>query len=178
MANILNHLAEQGLVVKRDSHWTLDATLKKLELTVPPTIRQIIDRQLERCTPQEQDLLQAASVKGMEFSVAIVAAALNEKEDEIELLCRNLAASNRFLQPAPQYTALRGEKGRLLSVRTCALPEHMLPAYSFGTSQPNFTGPSLNSLKKPKSGIRRNCMPSWRCTSTRDGTTFVPPSII
>jgi DNA-binding winged helix-turn-helix (wHTH) protein/tetratricopeptide (TPR) repeat protein len=110
MANILNHLAEQGLITKRNNHWTLNTTLENIELTVPPTIRQILDRQIESCTPEEQLLLQAASVTGIEFSIAGATAALNGKEDEVELLCRNLAERSRFLQPAPRPNALKGEK--------------------------------------------------------------------
>jgi predicted ATPase/DNA-binding winged helix-turn-helix (wHTH) protein len=110
MANILNHLVEQGLVIKRNRHWILTATLENIELTVPPTIRQIIDQQLERCSPEEQKLLQAASVKGIEFSIAGAAAALNKQVDAIEEICRNLAAGNRFLQPVSDSADPTGEK--------------------------------------------------------------------
>jgi DNA-binding winged helix-turn-helix (wHTH) protein/tetratricopeptide (TPR) repeat protein len=110
IANILTHITEQGLIVHRDSDWILDTSLEKIELTVPPTIRQIVDRQIEQCTPGEQQLLQAGSVNGMEFSVAGVASVLGKEEDEIELLCRGLAGRNQFLQPAPPPHAVSGRK--------------------------------------------------------------------
>ncbi len=99
IANILDCLTGQGFIVHRNNGWILDTTLENIELTAPPTIQQIVDRQFEQCTPGEQRLLQAGSVNGMEFSVAAVAAILGEEADEIELLCRGLAGKNRFLKP-------------------------------------------------------------------------------
>ncbi|MBN2319401.1 MAG: AAA family ATPase [Acidobacteria bacterium] len=110
LVNLLDHLSEQGHILKGDNRWILNTPLEKIKQTIPPTIRQIVDRQIERCNPQEQLLLQAASVNGMEFSAGGAAAALNEDEDEIELLCRNLAARSQFLQPAPDRIISKGEK--------------------------------------------------------------------
>ncbi len=100
MINILDHLVARGLIVQRDKNWILDVTLENASVTVPPTIQQIIEQQIERCTPQELRLLQAGSVEGVEFSVGDVAAALGEKLDRIEARCRALAGRNLFLQPA------------------------------------------------------------------------------
>jgi DNA-binding winged helix-turn-helix (wHTH) protein/tetratricopeptide (TPR) repeat protein len=104
MVNLLDHMVARGLLVRRDKCWNLEVTLEDIELTVPQTIRQIIEHQIEMCTPQERRLLQAASVAGPEFSIAAVAAALEEKADRIEMRCRRLAQRNQFMQ----FAGVRG----------------------------------------------------------------------
>ena len=79
MINILDHLMARGQISLRDSRWTLNTALTDASQIIPPTIQQIIERQLEHCTPHEQQLLKAASVKGEEFSAAEAAAVLGEK---------------------------------------------------------------------------------------------------
>jgi predicted ATPase len=107
MVNLLDHIVACGFIVQRDKHWDLDVKLEDLELTIPQTIQQIIERQIEMCTPPERRLLQAASVEGTEFSIAGVAAALEDKVDRIEMRCRKLAQRNQFLQ----FAGMRGASG-------------------------------------------------------------------
>jgi DNA-binding winged helix-turn-helix (wHTH) protein/tetratricopeptide (TPR) repeat protein len=108
MVNVLDHLVAAGFIVHRNRNWALNTSLKNAELTVPPTIQQIIERQLERCTAQEQLLLQAASVEGVEFSVGTVASVLGEKADLIEKRCRRMAERNLLLRPSGMRTAAHG----------------------------------------------------------------------
>ncbi len=100
MVNVLDHLVAQKSIQKRGRNWILHSTLNEAELTVPPTIQQIIERQLDRCTNEERRLLEAASVKGIEFSVSGLAATLKEKVSLVEARCRKLADRHQFLQPA------------------------------------------------------------------------------
>ena len=79
MVNVLDHLATHGLLLLSDGHWILNMTLEKAAQAVPPTIQQIIERQFERYTPEEQQLLKIASVNGEEFSAAGVAAVLGKR---------------------------------------------------------------------------------------------------
>jgi predicted ATPase/DNA-binding winged helix-turn-helix (wHTH) protein len=99
MINVLDHLVTRRLIVRHNRNWFLEATLEDAEQIVPPTIQQIIERQIERCTPQEQRLLQAGSVVGMEFTIAALAAMLGEKRDRVEAQYRGLAERHLFLQP-------------------------------------------------------------------------------
>jgi DNA-binding winged helix-turn-helix (wHTH) protein len=98
--NLLDHLVARGLIAQHGKEWTLNVTLDEAELDVPPTIQQIVGLQIERCSAAEQSLLQAASIVGVDFSAATVAAALGEKADRIETLCRDLIHRHLFLQPA------------------------------------------------------------------------------
>ncbi len=63
----------------------------------PRNLRQLIERNLERLTPEEQTVLEAASVAGAEFSAASVAAALQRSIPEIEACCTKLARREQFV---------------------------------------------------------------------------------
>ena len=63
----------------------------------PRTIREMIERNLERLQPDEQAMLEGASVVGLEFSAASVAAALERPQDEIEACCTRLSRREQFI---------------------------------------------------------------------------------
>jgi DNA-binding winged helix-turn-helix (wHTH) protein/predicted ATPase len=75
-----------------------------LETQVPGTVRAMIDLQVDRLSPAERRVLEAAAVAGVEFSAAAVAGALSEDGvagDVVpaESVCETLAQRYRFLQP-------------------------------------------------------------------------------
>jgi predicted ATPase len=60
----------------------------------------MIELQLDRLSPAERDLLEAASVAGQSVAVPLVAAALGCEIGDAELRCETLARSRRFLSVA------------------------------------------------------------------------------
>ena len=85
VVNVVDYLIEQGS--------PLDAG----KIEAPRNILQMIERNLERLTPEEQSVLEAASVAGAEFSAAAVAAALGRPVGEIEACCTRLSRRERFV---------------------------------------------------------------------------------
>jgi len=67
-------------------------------IDTPPSIVQMIERNLERLNPDEEAVLEAASVTGAEFPSAAVAAALERPPNEIEAACARLARQPQFIQ--------------------------------------------------------------------------------
>jgi hypothetical protein len=65
---------------------------------VPDTIRHLVARQSDRLSPTDHTTLAAASVAGMEFSAASVAAALVADTGSVEYTCEQLANQQQFLQ--------------------------------------------------------------------------------
>ena len=65
---------------------------------MPETLRQLIERQLERLSPEEQQVLEVASVAGVEFSAAAVAAGAEVTVEEVEQRCAALARRGQFLR--------------------------------------------------------------------------------
>uniref|UniRef100_UPI001C4E207D tetratricopeptide repeat protein n=1 Tax=Candidatus Entotheonella palauensis TaxID=93172 RepID=UPI001C4E207D len=59
---------------------------------------QLIEDQLDHMSPEENGILEAASVAGMEFSVSAVAAAISAPEEDVEACCTTLVRRAQFLQ--------------------------------------------------------------------------------
>ncbi len=64
---------------------------------LPQQLRQLIASQLERLTAEEQQVLEAGSVAGAEFSVASVAAGVQYPPEVIETVCEELARRGQFV---------------------------------------------------------------------------------
>ncbi len=98
MVNAVDYLQASGLITELDGRWELHVALADLEVGVPESIRQMIEKQLERLSQQEQRALEAASVAGVEFDAAAVAAGLEKEAMGIEEVCEGLARRHQFLQ--------------------------------------------------------------------------------
>jgi tetratricopeptide (TPR) repeat protein len=72
----------------------------ELERWTPESVRQLLARQRERLAPEEQRVLEAASLAGLEFSAATVAAALETAAIPVEDHCGRLAEQQQFLRLA------------------------------------------------------------------------------
>jgi len=64
----------QGWVAEVDGQWVVTVAQTELEASVAESLRQMIEAQFDRCRPEDQLLLAAASVVGVDFSAAVVAA--------------------------------------------------------------------------------------------------------
>jgi predicted ATPase len=84
VVNVVQDWITQGVLVEVDGHWELGRTVEDAARGVPPSIRQLIERQLTRLAAPDQRLLEAASVAGEEFSAALVAAELAEDAEDVE----------------------------------------------------------------------------------------------
>ena len=65
---------------------------------IPPSLRELIERQVSELDLPGQEVLEAASVAGAEFSAALVAAACDRDPDEVESSCEALARHGAFLE--------------------------------------------------------------------------------
>ena len=98
MVNVVNYLIAVGLIIKTGEHWQLNARLEELEVGVPENVREIIEKQIVCLPRDDQQLLEAASISGMNFSALAVASALGEDVVEVEVRCDKLARQNCFLR--------------------------------------------------------------------------------
>ncbi len=95
MVNLLEHLVQQGEVVRRGGEWALREEAE--QASVPEGLRQLLLRRLEALRPEERRVLEAASVVGEAFTVAAVAAGVQGSVEAIEAVCEELAAPQHFL---------------------------------------------------------------------------------
>jgi predicted ATPase/DNA-binding winged helix-turn-helix (wHTH) protein len=99
MSNMVDYLLSEKIIVEQQGEWQLQVALAEVELGVPENIRHLIEKQIERLSPEEQRVLEAASVVGLECSAVAIAAALNEDILRIEECCEGLARQHQFLSP-------------------------------------------------------------------------------
>jgi DNA-binding winged helix-turn-helix (wHTH) protein/predicted ATPase len=100
MLNVVNYLQDQQVIVERDGRWQLSGSLADVERGVPENIRQLIEKQIERLDPDEQRVLEGASVVGMECSTVAIAAGLDADPAWVEARCEELVRRHHFLLPA------------------------------------------------------------------------------
>jgi predicted ATPase len=65
---------------------------------VPDSIKHMIQKQIDHLDVEEQRTLEAASIAGTEFSIAAVAAGLEEDASSVEARCHKLARQHQFIR--------------------------------------------------------------------------------
>ena len=99
LVTMVEELVRQSRLVPRAAGWTLQGELDAVAVGVPESVRQLIDAQLVQVSPQEQEILAAASVAGTEFAAVAVAAGVAQAPEDVEAYCDALARRGQFIQP-------------------------------------------------------------------------------
>jgi predicted ATPase len=110
VVSVVQDLIARGVITQSAGTWTLNGDLDALTQETPEGIRQLVNSQRARLPLKTRRILEAASVAGMEFSAAEVAAALETAVAVVEEHCARLAEQQQFLRPAgisewPDHTA-------------------------------------------------------------------------
>jgi predicted ATPase len=87
------------MVAEHNGHWTLQGQITDLEVGIPESLQQMLGEQLDRLTPLEQRVLETGSVAGAEFTVAAVAAGLEEAPTLVDDCCEALWRRGQVLRP-------------------------------------------------------------------------------
>jgi predicted ATPase len=98
IVNMVDDLTARGVLVEVGGQWQLTTAVEEVETGVPENIRQLIENHIERLSPEEQRVLEVASVAGAEFSAAAVAAGVKEEVGEVEARCARLARREQFVR--------------------------------------------------------------------------------
>src|SRR5439155_5813381 len=100
LVTLVEALIAQGDLVQREGRWVLQARIEAIDMGVPESIGQMIEQQLARLSPEAQRVVEVASVAGVEFSAAAVAAGLPDAVVAVEELCEGLVRRQHWLRPA------------------------------------------------------------------------------
>ena len=100
MVNLVDYLIDEGLIVKIDGAWQLQGAYAAIESGVPDSVRQLIEKHIERLSPDERTVLEGASVVGMECSAVAIGAGLGRSTEWVEERCEALVRRHRFLSPS------------------------------------------------------------------------------
>jgi DNA-binding winged helix-turn-helix (wHTH) protein len=109
MVNAVDYLVAEGLIVKYEEGFELVVGIEKVEVGVPDSIKQMIEKQFDHLDAEQQRTLEVASVAGAEFSALAVAAGLEEDRAAVEARCDQLARHHQFIQDCGVQELLSGE---------------------------------------------------------------------
>src|SRR5215467_1358300 len=98
MEGIVQDMMKKGLIVNHDGEWTLTTALESIDPGVPQSLQQMLEVQFEKLTIAEQRALEVGSVVGEHFSAWAIATVLEEKPDNVEDLCDQLAARQQVIK--------------------------------------------------------------------------------
>jgi predicted ATPase len=109
MINVVDYLVAEGLLVETEERWELAVEIERVELGVPDSVKQMIEKQINHLDAEEQRALEAASVAGAEFSPPAVAAGLGHERASVEARCDELARRRQFIQDCGIQVLPNGE---------------------------------------------------------------------
>jgi predicted ATPase len=104
MVAALDHMTKRALISRENGSWQLHVPLAQIDLAVPDDLRRMIEAQIERLSPEEQRLLELASIAGASFSATVINLATDVDPQTFEDLCEDLSRRHQIVRwSATQY---------------------------------------------------------------------------
>lgn len=98
MTQLMDHWIMNGLVTSLIDATDLSASLSDPDLLLPDSVKDLVKTWFELLAPNDQKILEAASVTESTFSALMLAKALGEDLVTVEEHCERLARQEQFLQ--------------------------------------------------------------------------------
>jgi DNA-binding winged helix-turn-helix (wHTH) protein/tetratricopeptide (TPR) repeat protein len=95
---VVDTLVRHGVVREEAEGWEVVGDLAVVQRGVPESLRKLLEQQLEQLPLADQRLLEVASVVGVEFATAAVAAGADISLDMVETQCAALTRRGQFLR--------------------------------------------------------------------------------
>jgi len=111
MVAAIQHMTQRGLISVENRTWQLRVPVEEIDLSVPENLRRMIEARIERLSEEEQRMLEVASVAGVTFSAASVAAAAQMDEIDLEDVCEKLCCRHLILRSAGLHMFADGSVG-------------------------------------------------------------------
>ncbi len=99
LANVIDDIESLGALASDAAAW-VDPASALARLQLPDTVVGIIERQISRLPGELRDLLESASVVGLEFSHSLLAQVLGLEPDALRVRCESLARRGEWLRSA------------------------------------------------------------------------------
>ena len=110
MVNAVDYLVAEGLIAECEEGWELVVEIKDVEVGVPDSVKQMIEKQLDYLDAEAQQTLEAASVAGAEFSTLAVVAGLGDDRTTVEARFDKLARQRQLIQDCGVQELPDGER--------------------------------------------------------------------
>ena len=98
MVAMLESLIDKDVLVEHEGQWRLVRDLDAAVATVPDNVYQLLLKQIEALSAEEQEILAIASVEGRIFSAAAVAAGAERPLEAVEVVCDRLVQCRHFIE--------------------------------------------------------------------------------
>jgi len=98
---VLDHMQQRGFISHDKVNWRIHVPVESIGLEVPETLRQMIEAQIDRLSPDEQLVLEVASLASVgdsRFAVVPGAAAAELEPETFECLCEKLVRQHGILR--------------------------------------------------------------------------------
>jgi DNA-binding winged helix-turn-helix (wHTH) protein/tetratricopeptide (TPR) repeat protein len=98
MVTALEHMAKQGLLTRANGQWQLHVPLAQIEFQVPDDLRDMIEAELKRLSPQEQNALELAGIAGASFSASLIGSVADMDARSLEDLYEELSRRHHIVK--------------------------------------------------------------------------------
>jgi serine/threonine protein kinase/tetratricopeptide (TPR) repeat protein len=105
MADVLRELRRRQVIQQQDGRWTVAEALPAIARELPESVRSLIQRKMDALEDTDRRLLAAASVQGMDFDSAILAAVAQMDEEEVESRLERLEREHALVRFAGELEA-------------------------------------------------------------------------
>ncbi|HEX2276087.1 MAG TPA: AAA family ATPase [Candidatus Tectomicrobia bacterium] len=95
---VVDELIRRHILHQTDEAWGVSGSVEAVAEIIPESLHILLEQHVEQLSPDDQRLLEAASVAGVEFTAAAVAAGLAHADERVEARCTALAQQGRVLQ--------------------------------------------------------------------------------
>jgi tetratricopeptide (TPR) repeat protein len=105
MTDLVRDLKRRQVIVQSEGRWRLAEDVASVERELPQSVRSAVQRKVEALDNEDRRLLSAASVQGLDFDTALVAGALQLREDEVEDRLERLEKEHALVQFVDEWEA-------------------------------------------------------------------------
>lgn len=98
LTTLIEDWVSHGLLRETAGDWRMTVPDEKFAEDLPPSLRQLIERQFQRLDPDDRALLEAASVRGPGFCPVTLADMLDRPLQEVEARCETLAEHGTLIR--------------------------------------------------------------------------------
>jgi len=103
MVATLEHMTQRGFISRENEQWKFNVPRGEIDLEVPEILQQMIEAQIDRLRPEEQRVLEVASVESIgrsRFAVASRASLIDIEPEAFEDVCEALSRRHRIVRSA------------------------------------------------------------------------------
>ncbi len=126
MADVLRDLRRRQIIQQPDGRWIITENVSAIARELPESVRSLIQRKMDALEDTDRRLLSAASVQGMDFDSALLAAVVQIDEEEVESRLERLEREHALVRFVARARSPGPVAHAAVSIRAPHVPERVL----------------------------------------------------